>query len=122
MKKTILVALAGALLMVPATAEAHTLSTYKASAAAKRVASDYSYSEAGEGEYVDGGVLGGARYCTRFSRHKIVCSVAWTWALEDGWEYDDGTTSQTCSADVTVSFVSRYSYRIRTHLHSLDCS
>jgi len=54
--------------------------------------------------------------CLRWSAHKFKCVGDVEWEAEDGYEYDDGTTSAYCVGTITVRYVSRYSHRKATRV------
>jgi hypothetical protein len=113
-------ALIGALLVMPAAAEAHKLSKARAAKAAKAKASRFAEPQAQENEYTES-VLATPRYCARISAHRVRCGVAWDLTLEGGQRYEDGTTYKICSALVTVWFSSRRSRRVSARLRDVDC-
>lgn len=89
MKKLIPLAVALAVMLAPAAAEAHTLTLRNA----KRYATKIAYRVANDGDEYWAG------YCDRASSHRVVCTIQ----LTDR----DGIT---CEADILVKFVSRYSW------------
>ena len=118
MKKLMMVvAVVALMLALPATASAHKLRTGFAVKQGRAIAQDYAFSHFffTEADITTSSInWTGKQYCTRESKHVVVCAVGWLW--EDA--YSDDAVICTGNARSTLK---RTSNKVKTVLRAVGC-
>ena len=117
-KKLVLIAAVVALVLaLPATASAHKLGKGFAVKQGRAIAQDYAFSHFffTEADITSSPInWTGRQYCTRISKHVVVCAVGWVW--EDAFS-DDAVI---CTANAR-STLKRTSFKVKTVLRAVSC-
>ena len=104
-----------------ASADAHTLSKYRAANAAYNALDSYAINSERYFEVLTGVDPVPTSDCFRMSAHRVDCLGSYEYETLPDYEYTDGSTYMPCLAEITVRYPSRYSRSISTRVHDEEC-